>query len=426
MVDPSEARLHFERAHAQFVATGDCLGTLLACAGVLETSYYRLGEQATALPWVDELDRLSSRFPALSPEIELRVVQGLLGAWMAQPQHPMLPGWAQRAAELIRASPHARSNAAPIAFATGWYIWAGEYGQARAVLEHVRLDQGMIQSAPLNAISACISLCGIAWQDGNHEEALETAQLARTIADRSGVHVLDSVIAAQCVYTALSAGDAQLANEELAIVAAHSRAGAELHSSHYRFLRAGVLLLEGRLAEALDVAQRELPVAEALAAPFMTATWRIQLAQLLALGGRLRESREQLSAAFAFAQAMPSHILQFHALLTSAWAGFLGNDEQQGGEALRRGLAIGRERNYLNCHPLWIPEMMADLLSRALESGIEVDYARRLIRKRRLSPGDRYPERWPWPVRIYTLGRFEVRLEDQPEDQPVQASGKAK
>ncbi len=422
MVDPSEARLHFERAHQAFRAAEDGIGTLLACAGVLEASYYQLGEQASALRWVDELDRLCAQLPALPPEVESRVVQGLLGAWMAQPQHPMLPRWARRARELIRASPHARSNAALIAFATGWYIWAGEYGQARAVLEHVALDREMIESEPLNAISACISLSCVSWQDGDHDAALEILRRARAIAEHSAVHVLDSVIAAQCVYTALSAGDAARANEELALVAALLRPGGTLEASHYRFLRAGVLLLQGQLPQALEIAQRELPVAEALAAPFMTATWQIQFAQLLALGGRLQESHEQLSAALVFARTMPSHILEFQARLTSAWTWFLGNDEQHGDDALREGLAIGRERNYLNCHPLWIPEMMTKLFSRALETGIEVDYVRRFIRKRGLSPGKHSPERWPWPVRIYTLGRFEVRREDL----PVQASGKAK
>src|SRR5262249_45496626 len=50
-----------------------------------------------------------------------------------------------------------------------------------------------------------------------------------------------------------------------------------------------------------------------------------------------------------------------------------------------------------------------------LEAGIEVDYARHLVRRRGLLPPDSAAsEAWPWPIKILTLGRFEVLRHDQP------------
>jgi len=57
---------------------------------------------------------------------------------------------------------------------------------------------------------------------------------------------------------------------------------------------------------------------------------------------------------------------------------------------------------------------LAELLPLALERGIETAAARALIRERNLSPPSGLPEVWPWPVRIYTLGRFEVLVNDAP------------
>jgi DNA-binding SARP family transcriptional activator len=59
--------------------------------------------------------------------------------------------------------------------------------------------------------------------------------------------------------------------------------------------------------------------------------------------------------------------------------------------------------------------MMARLAAHALEAGIEVDYVRRLVIERRLVP-DTAPvhlELWPWPVQVFTLGRFELRRHGQ-------------
>ncbi len=51
------------------------------------------------------------------------------------------------------------------------------------------------------------------------------------------------------------------------------------------------------------------------------------------------------------------------------------------------------------------------LFAEALRAGIEVEYVRGLIRKFALRPPSPDIEAWPWPIKIRTLGRFEVELE---------------
>ena len=77
--------------------------------------------------------------------------------------------------------------------------------------------------------------------------------------------------------------------------------------------------------------------------------------------------------------------------------------------ALPIAMALGRERGYVNSH-VWIPAVMAGLCARALEAGIEVDYVRGLVQKRGLVPESPpvEAEAWPWPIKIFTLGRFQL------------------
>ena len=86
-------------------------------------------------------------------------------------------------------------------------------------------------------------------------------------------------------------------------------------------------------------------------------------------------------------------------------------------------MALGRERGYINTF-YWSPSVMARLCVEAFEAGIEVDYVKNLVRKRNLVP-ESPPlecENWPWPVKIYTLGRFSL-VEN---DKPLQFSGKVR
>jgi DNA-binding SARP family transcriptional activator len=66
--------------------------------------------------------------------------------------------------------------------------------------------------------------------------------------------------------------------------------------------------------------------------------------------------------------------------------------------------------------------MMARLCARALEAGIETEYARDLVRRRRLrcDPPPLSVESWPWAVKVFTLGRFEALRDDG----PLPSSGK--
>lgn len=60
------------------------------------------------------------------------------------------------------------------------------------------------------------------------------------------------------------------------------------------------------------------------------------------------------------------------------------------------------------------PRVLSSLLGEALQVGIEVGYATQLITEMGVPPPITPVENWPWPIRIYTLGRFEVQLNGQP------------
>ena len=80
---------------------------------------------------------------------------------------------------------------------------------------------------------------------------------------------------------------------------------------------------------------------------------------------------------------------------------------------LAEAFPTGRGGGLLNC-PLWLPRMMARLCAEALAAGIETEYLELLIHKRGLVAPGADVERWPWPVRVYTLGRFALVLDGQP------------
>jgi ATP/maltotriose-dependent transcriptional regulator MalT/DNA-binding SARP family transcriptional activator len=58
----------------------------------------------------------------------------------------------------------------------------------------------------------------------------------------------------------------------------------------------------------------------------------------------------------------------------------------------------------------------ARLCSDAIRRGIEPDFARRVVRDRRLAPPAPFEEHWPWAMRVRALGGFDVEVDGEPLD----------
>lgn len=63
-----------------------------------------------------------------------------------------------------------------------------------------------------------------------------------------------------------------------------------------------------------------------------------------------------------------------------------------------------------------LPDLLAELLADALDRGMDVEFCRRLIAQRRLSPPQRRPQSWPWALKIHVLGEFRLERDAGPLD----------
>src|SRR6185369_15106661 len=98
-------------------------------------------------------------------------------------------------------------------------------------------------------------------------------------------------------------------------------------------------------------------------------------------------------------------------------------DELQAVSLLRKAMALGSAGGYFGSW-LWCPSSLQRLCVKALENDIEVDYVRGLIRRWSLVPETPplHLDTWPWPLKIQTLGSFELIRDDE----PVAITGKVK
>jgi DNA-binding SARP family transcriptional activator len=131
--------------------------------------------------------------------------------------------------------------------------------------------------------------------------------------------------------------------------------------------------------------------------------------------GKAQEAADHLAHALKISRQIKAKNTEFWALLAEALFALDRGKKSSALTSLQKALIIGKEEGYFNTF-IDRPFAMARLCVAALEAGIEVDYVRDLIRKRNLVP-DQPPlhlENWPWPLKIFTLGRFAILRDGKP------------
>jgi DNA-binding SARP family transcriptional activator len=183
----------------------------------------------------------------------------------------------------------------------------------------------------------------------------------------------------------------------------------------YHFPRIRERLFRGELGQASLHAEIALKFSKMVGSPISTVQCHLLKAQVLHEMAKNREAAYHLTQTFSLARGMGSKIAEFYGLLTEAHFALDQGKESSALTSLKKALTMGKEKGYFTSLLDW-PSSMARLCSKALEAGIEIEYVRDLIRKLHIVPevSRPNPEAWPWPLKIFTLGRFEVVKDGKP------------
>ena len=420
---PSQSHDLFEKAFNLFRARGDTAGIFLSISGLFDSTTYGLSNFRPLDQTFVLLDKVVQEFPSFpSIEIEIRLTASMLGAIvLRQPQHPDFGKRAERALWLLQQTPDLNAKVQTLQALIGHGLYSGELSKAESVLDSFR---GLARSpgvTPLLLIVLKALEAFYYWLTAAFEENQKAVTEALELASSTGVHLFDTYLLGHGAAGALSSGDMEAADAFIKKMASYPDQASPHASSFYYLLSSWALLIHGDLSKALSQAELSLKSGVEAGNPQAEAYCHIGYALVLHELKREQEALNHLAESLALARSAKVPLAEFMCFLAEAQFAFDKGDNQSGLASLKKALSIGREKGYVNTY-YWRPSVMANLCKKALEAGIEVQYVQNLIRKRNLMP-DTPPyecEQWPWPLKIYTLGRFEI-LKD---GKSVQFSGK--
>jgi DNA-binding SARP family transcriptional activator/tetratricopeptide (TPR) repeat protein len=418
--NPPSSRDFLERAFTRFASQQHDTGSLLAWSGSVNSILFEWGDFARLdrwAAWLDERMRKNPDFP--SPKIEARVICDMAHILVyRQLDHPQIEIWMERALALSRNSPDPNLRLQAASTIATYYMWTGQFREAGEMIKEIQTisrspglaPMVMIQAKSREAMYFSISATS---NDLTLRAVSEALELCRT----HRIHLGESGIYGQAFNACMNTGDLTSAAEYLEKVEHATNREQSTNVAFYNYLCAVLALCRGEAPRALHYAKRGNEMMARSGFPVAEVASRLATAQALHENGAHRKAERQLAIANRMSLRMKSKIYSYMGLLTEAQFAFeaKGESDSRGLKALREAMRIGREQGFVSM-PGWRPSVMANLCAKALDHQIEPDYVNHLIRIRGLIPDASLAgsEQWPWPMKVYTLGRFSLARDGAP------------
>jgi DNA-binding SARP family transcriptional activator len=142
--------------------------------------------------------------------------------------------------------------------------------------------------------------------------------------------------------------------------------------------------------------------------------YRVFLVSALAEGGQLEQAQQIVATSRALARDTYLEVMEVQLLLEEAYLCHLRGDVAGANSKLAMGFGMAASDRSRAAYAPRIAVRKPILLALALDAGIEVDFVRKLIRNWRIPPPADDAGNWPWPIKVRTLGTFELLLDETP------------
>jgi len=416
--DQRKCRGLLERAYERLSVTGpgDC--AYLAWAGIVESILAEFHDFSEVDRWLPLLDDLEKRFGGPSTEeVRLQVACAMFSALVRRhPDHPDIIKWKDEAVSLARESTDMTLRLRVLFQELLYLQFFGDEAAAEAAVTELEAVAQRAGMPPLIRLFALVGRSQQSLFSGEHTAALDAARKGLAIAERSGVHLLDHILAGNAALAAMAHDRLEEAGEFLDRMERSLDPWRRWDFSFYHYIRAfyeaGMGNLDAAAAHSVTAWKSGRQAGAFTSDLFLS----IQRLLIECLRGDFESAEEFRRYMNELAARAGGTRWRFMSRLLEAYLSMAGGNDRDTAELLDMAMSFGRKNAHYGVGYSFIRPFFADLCAIALENDIEPDYVKKLIARNHIIPrdGHLHIESWPWAVRVYTLGRFSVEVDGEP------------
>ncbi len=413
------ARDIFEKAYNRFQEEKDVLGLYMSWCGIADSYTFAHVSFSGADHWVKELEWLQQTYPK-PPSMEARghliFSAGQLIFWV-QPNHPSLPDWMAKMETIYRFVP---SKFLVVMSSMQLSIYYGQIGETSRVHNISKRIEKLSTSVDDNLLlKALLLMTSYAndWMTASFELSYEFIDDSRQKIKTEGVKILDGLMLAHALYHCACKHNLPRMKMLLDMYGEAVCSESLLDRGHYQLHLGYYQTLCGNFERAIKHGNIAVELVDQACAPLPIWVSHSMLAYAYIETGQFKLAEKHLERVRNVAEEIKTCAASWVYHMIYSYLTFKQENKPLMLKHLETCFRLGREKD-MKASAIWPPTMISTLCSIALEHDIEPDYARGLIGIYHYTPQDSLhkSEHWPYPVKIYTLGRFGIVLNNQAVD----------
>jgi LuxR family maltose regulon positive regulatory protein len=406
-----DAFANLKAAHALFAARGDAAGQLVAAIDIPSTILNQLNSNAEYDEWLARIEALVDAVDELpTPWLRLKVLGGLVGAIL---QSRLLEA---RTDTLVRrllalvpqvGDANLRLQALTHVASLAWRYRRTDL--APPIIEMVAREGLEERASPLLVLHWLYDIITYDSMYGSTARALACGERAERVAAATGLPQAEFEALLLRMEAVCDCNDTGLARELLSRLERHADPARPFSRVAVHAFRARIALLEGDAKLARGEGAAAISLLDGVGTPMglRSAYWMIECGAL-ALDGAWDEA---LACGERYRPHFKPHnqriVDVFAAWIEAARALAAGAGDAR--DRLAAAVAAAKAENY-HLFLRHANAVASRLCAQAIAWDIEPAFVAAAIARRRLAPPEPDTPQWPWPVRVRTLGGFEVEV----------------
>lgn len=418
-LSPRQSRQHFERSYDGFrnLRDHDAKGLVSSCCGVIDSVLMEFDDLAPLPIWNRALiSAVADAGGSLSAvEQDVAALTLFTSLCLSEPAHAAIRQTTDRAYAIVSNAFGRGEGASVSALTTGLLALGTTDARSSRLMDFIQAAVARKDIAPMDLVFLCTASSFCSALLGRHEKCLEMAKLGLDVARSRGVGSRMNQLLMINVAGLLGMGNHQSSALALLELEPGVQGGRRIERCLFECLKAWIAMLGQQPVAAREALNIAVTLAGELRIPQLETVCRMGLALALLDCGDASGSNIRLLEACSISEKIDHPYTTFMCLLLSAQLSLRKNQPESGLDSIRAALRLAQQHSLSYCI-WWDPAAMAEVLVFALVNRIEEQYARHLIRLRRLVPRSPplHVETWPWPFRTRTLGGFCLFRDDEP------------
>ena len=414
--NPFESYDDLAAAYHMFEKQNEVQWMMLCWFGISEAIFMKHDGFADAGVWMARLHKLLSENSEKLPEqLKQKVILYAFNlSQFSDPGTEQFESWLNKMEYLYAnlEDPDAKSIAGTrLAF---YYVFYGKLDRLQALSRDLgKLERGQ-GVRPVIRILCLWTVATASWMSGLQDENEQYIKQSIELGKEYGVRLTELWVFSAAIFSSLVFNKMQDAENYLEQYRTMGSAKQRFYLSHYLYLQAWYDAQAGKYTQAQEKIKKSYDLIIDLNIIYSELLHQLGLATNLILLESYDEAYEHIQQIYHKSIKIKNpHFYQYRYNMLLSWYWIRRGEKEKARTTLQKAWEYGQETGNI-AGGWWLTEMLVELSEFSLNENIETEYTRYLIRTYNLHPAntDAVHDIWPYPIKVYTLGRFSLLIDE--------------